>query len=375
MNAREAIQLVVEARTPDGWATTRGVYANYSRWPHEVKYYVKCPKCGLVHGDFKSLRDAELKKLCNNCNVDAINAIKDQVQDVIHDPEHKPKSMAKIVHEDLEPFNPFDEPPSEHETGVPIPPEDEPLSTDATKGEITRLLLNNWVDIALRDLAHAENAALTDIEIDEHWSERHGYEKDNPGNASAIQVTVNGEEFQVFQDYDTAEKYAVEVVKNDLETEPETFAGEWVKDFIDTERLTQAIGDPNEGWDDEVRGLGYEDLLDRMVEEDMIESDDLVFFKKNGDKRVETRQRAALLNDYLEKYAEEKKPQAPDPWDWLSDMYRKEDVIKEAIKLAGFDEEAAAKYAVNTDGVAHTLARYDHNDRELENGAHYYRIN
>lgn len=374
MNAKEAIQLVVEARTPDGWATTRGVYANYSNWPNEVEFYVKCPKCGLVHGNFKTLRDAELKKLCDTCNVEAINAIKDQVQDVIHDPLHKPKSMAKIVHEAE--FDPFDEPPEAE--GVQEPDPDDPdLGADATKAQIMHLLLNNWVDIALRDLADAESVPLADIEIDTRWSEREGnYDSANPGDATALEVHLNGEEFYLFRDYDAAEEYAIKTVKNDLESEPETYAtGDWIKDFIDEDRLRQAIGDPNEGWDDEVRGLYYEDLLDKMVEEDMIEADDLVFFKRNGDKRIETKKRAALLDEYLEKYIETHAPEARDPWDYMEEMYSKDEILKEAIKLAGFDADAAAKFVVNSDGPANTLARYDHNDRELENGAHYYRIN
>ena len=375
MNAKETIQLVVEGKAPDNWAATRGVYADLTKWPHEVKYYVKCPKCGLVHGDFKSLRDAMSKKLCDTCNVEAINGLKDQVYDVVHDPEHKPKSMAKIVREDLEPFNPFDEPP-EHE-GVPVPSEDDPdLGVDATKGEIERLLLGNWLDVALRQFAEAEDVALTDIVIDDHWSERHGnYDPANMEETTAVQFEADARQYMMFKDHDAAEAFALERVKNDLNDEPGIFTQSWLKDFVNEDKLRQAIGDPNEEWENDVRGLYYEDLLDKMVEEGWVEADDPVFFKKNGDKRVETKARVAALNVYMEDYIDRRKPPAPDPWDWLQDIYGKDEAIKQAIEMAGIDIDKAAQSAVDTDGVAHFLSTYDGHEHELENGAVYYRTN
>lgn len=378
MNAREAIQLVVEARAPEGWATTRGVYANLSHWPHEIKYYVKCPKCGLVHGDFKNFREADSKKLCDICNVEAINDIKDQVYDVVHDPDYKPKSMAKIVKENLDDFDPFAEPPKPDPLGVPPPPEDSTLDldTDAIKGEIDRLLLGNWVDVALRDIAHEENIALSDIQINERWSEREGnYDPLNLQDTTALELEFEGGTYLLFKDSDEAEKYALKIVLCNLENEPEIFTQEWLKDFVNEDRLKEAIGDPNEDWDDEVRDLDYEDLLDRMVEEGYVEADDPVFFKKNGDKKVETKVRVRLLNNYLEDYVEKEKPPAPDPWDWLEDIYGKEEAIKQAIKMAGIDTAKAAQSAVSTDGIAHFIARYDGHEHDLENGAVYYRTN
>ena len=124
MNAREAIQLVVEGKAPEGWATTRGVYGNFSRWPQEVEWYVKCPKCGLVHGNFKSMRDAHSKKLCDVCNLKQIDNLKDEIKDVVDDPEHKPKEMISFAEGIDDAFDPFDTPPENE--GVPTPPEDEP---------------------------------------------------------------------------------------------------------------------------------------------------------------------------------------------------------------------------------------------------------
>jgi len=374
MNALDAVQLVVEGKAPNGWATTRGVYANLSRWPQEIQYYVKCPKCGLVHGDYKSMRDAHAKKLCTTCNLDAINALKDQVQDVIHDPEHKPKEMAKIVAEGIDPFDPFDAPPEGE--GVPLPPDDEP-SIDPTdiNGEIERLLMGNWVDVALRQFADDESFALTDLEIDERWSEREGnYDAENLADTTAFKVDVADREYIFFKGTEEAEQYALKIVRNDLESEPEIFTQDWLKDFVDEDRLKDAIGDPHEEWENDVRDLDYSELLEKMVEEGKVEDDDPVFFKKNGDPRIENPVRVKALNEIMEAYIESDKPTV-DPWEWLRDVYGREEAVKQAISMAGIDVEKAAQSAVDTDGVAHFIARYDGHEQTLENGTVYYRIN
>ena len=374
MNALEAIQLVVEGKAPEGWATTRGVYANLSNYPREIQYYVKCPKCGLVHGDFKSMRDAHAKKLCDVCNLDAINKLKDEVQDVIHDPDHKPKEMSKIVSEAADPFDPFDTPP-EGEGTVPVPPEDEPSFTEPadTKGEIERLLLGNWVDVALRQFAEEERINLTDIEIDDNWGQG-DYDADNLEATTRFKVDANGQEFLIFKSEEVAEEYALEIVRNDLESEPEIFTQDWLRGFVDEDKLRDAIGDPYEEWEDDVRNLYYEDLLDKMVEEGYVQNDDTVFFKKNTDKRIENPVRVKALNKYMEDYIEKEKP-TWEPWQWLEDIYGKDEAQKQGIEMAGIDVEAAAKDAVATDGWPHFVARYDGNSHTLENDAIYCRTN
>lgn len=370
MNAKDVIQLVVEGKAPNGWATTRGVYANLSRWPHEVQYYVKCPKCGLVHGDFKSMRDAHSKKLCDVCNLDAINGIKDEVQKVIHDPDHKPKEMISFAEAD-ERFDPFDTPP-EGEGVPPVPPEYEPnLEPSDTKSEIERLLLGNWVDVALRLFAENESLDLADLEIDDRFGD---YDSANPESTTKFQINAGDLEFLVFKNYDEAEAYALEIVRNDLQSEPEIFTQDWLRSYVDEEKLKNAIGDPYEDWEDEVRGLDYEELLDKMVEEGYVEDDDPVFFKKNGDKRIMNPVRVKALNKYMDDYIEREKP-TWEPWQWLEDVYGAEEAIKQAIEMVGFDVDEAAKSAVSTDGWAHFVARYDGHSHELENGAVYCRTN
>lgn len=373
MNARAVIQLVVEGKAPDGWSTTRGVYANLSKWPREVEYYVKCPKCGLVHGSFKKMADAHAKKLCNVCNLDAINKLKDEIQDVVHDPEHKPKEMAKLMGEAIDRFDPFDEPPEGHGLEPQVPPEDQFLEPEDTKSEIERLLLSNWVDVALREFCEDQSYNLSDVEIDERWSQG-DYDTDDPDATARFKVDVGNKEWLFFKSEDEAETYALEIVRNDLKTEPEIFSQDWLREFVDEDRLRNAIGDPYEEWENDVRNLDYEDLLDKMVEENYVEDDDPVFFKKNSDKRIENPVRVKALNKIMEDFIEKKKP-SWEPWEWLEDVYGKEEAPKRAIEMVGIDVDEAAKSAVATDGWPHFIARYDGNSHYLENGSTYCRIN
>jgi len=372
MTAKEAIQFVVEGKAPNGWATTYGIYGNFSRWPAEVDWYVKCPKCGLIHGNYKTMRDAHSKKLCDICNLDAINKLKDEIQDVVHDPEHKPKEMLAFA-EGIEYFDPFDTPAEDN--GVPLPPEDDPTPNPAdTKGEIERLLMSNWVDIALRLFASEEDFPLSDLTIDVRWSEREGnYDAGNLAETLALKIEVDDREYLIFKDDDEAYNYALKIVRNELESEPELFTQSWLRDFVDKDRLKKGIGDPYEYWENDVRNLDYPELLEKLVEEGKIDSDDPVFFKQNGDPRIENPVRIKALNGFMEAYIESDKPTV-EPWDWLRDIYGEEEAVKQAIAIAGVDVDKAAQSAVDTGGVAHFLAHYDHAEHQLENGAMYYRI-
>jgi hypothetical protein len=371
MNAKSAINLV-EGKAPTGWATALGIYANLSKWPDEIQYYVKCPKCGQVHGDYKTMKEAHRKRLCATCNREAIDDIKDEVQKVIHEPEAKIKPMSKIVGEAVDPeqFNPFDEPP---EGAGEVPATDLPAEPTDTKGEIERLLLSNWVDIALREFCDAENYTLSDLEVDENWGPGN-YDPDDLGATTKFKLDTGDREYLFFKDDDEGESYALEIVRTDLENEPEIFTQDWLREFVDEDKLKAAIGDPYEEWEDDVRNLYYDDLLTKMVEESYVEDDDPVFFKKNGEPRIENPVRVKALDAIMEDYIEKEKPQW-EPWDWLEEIYGKEEAQKQGIEMGGIDVDAAAKSAVATDGWPHFVARYDDHIHTLGEGAIYCRIN
>lgn len=346
MKALEAIQLVVEKKAPKGWSSALGIYGKFTGWPVTVEYYVKCPKCGKIHGDFKTMREAHAKRLCTTCDMEAIDALKKQIAQV-NDPDHKVKPMAEIVKEAIDPteFDPFDEPPDKPREGVPVPPEDEPVDT---KSEIDRLLLGNWVDIALRELAEELNEPLSDMEILDYEGD---YDRDNPDDTTHFTVKA-GHTYHVFKNEDTARDYALGLVKDDLEHQPEIFSQGWLEGHIDKERLADAIGDPYENWEEEeVGNLDYEELLQKMVDEGYIDFDDPVFFKKDGNARVENPGRVKKLDQIKDKYVEAEKP----------------------LKLAPIDIDKAADDTIQTDGWQHFVASYDGNSYDLGSGAVYVR--
>ena len=80
------------------------------------------------------------------------------------------------------------------------------------------------------------------------------------------------------------------------------------------------------------------------------------------------------LNVYLEDYVDKEKPTF-EPWDYLEEIYGKDETIKKAIEMVGINIDEAAKAAISADGWEHFVARYDGNSHDLESGAVYCRVN
>ena len=64
-----------------------------------------------------------------------------------------------------------------------------------------------------------------------------------------------------------------------------------------------------------------------------------------------------------------------DPIAYLEDIYGRDEAIEQAINIAGIDIDAAAQDAVDTDGWAHFLCRYDGNYDTTPSGFVYWREN
>lgn len=365
------------------YASVGGLYADLSGWPDDVSYYAKCPVCGDIHGSYKEMRQAHANRHCPACNLKQIKKIKDQIQQVIYQPEKKVKPLSAIVNEAEElpapvppeqPVPPVPQP----ELQVPEPPEDDdPLDGVDAMAEINRFLRGNWVQIAQRRLAQYLDCPIEDLVLDEEHSDDGHYDPDDPERADWVYFSEGGgdrsPQYQVFKTHDIAEGEALKRVRNDLEESPEMFSQDWLRGFIDDDKLKEGIGDPYEDHGDDVREMDYEERLQRMVDEDEIESDDQVFFKINGDPRVRTAAREQQLDAAVDRWVDSSKPDF-DPWDYLEDIYPKDEVIKEALRIAGFDIEKAAKDAVDTDGWAHFMSSYDNESIELPGEEDYYAI-
>lgn len=358
MKASEAIRLVVERKKPSPeWTNTDGIYADLSKWPDEVFYYVQCPKCKQVHGHFKTMIEAHRNRHCDHCSAKNVDKIKDEIFKVLWEPDKKVKPIAQLVGEAENAPLPPELPPQ----GDPDPDDIDP------KADTMRLLAGNWVVRAVRQLESIIHDNL-EIDSDRDWYGA-DYDPDNPDDATTVYVKTLGdtEEYLIFKDEDVARAAAIADLKNSYESEPEIYTNDFTMEFIDKDKLAQAIGDPNEDWGDEERNLDYEEKLDRMVEEDRIESDDPIFFKRDGDKRTQNRDRERQLDEIVDKWAEDTKPEI-DPMQWLEDVYGKEEAKKEALKLAGIDVDKWAEAAIDADGWPHQIARYDGHSIQLKDG-------
>lgn len=149
-------------------------------------------------------------------------------------------------------------------------------------------------------------------------------------------------EFLVFKNATEAHHFANRKVKDDLESEPELFSKDFLENHIyvtDTDRRIMAGEEADNATED----------MDQDSEE-----------------YTETHDR--VYNEWYEGLVK--------PIVFLVEehgLYSTEDLMK--ASFIRIDEEAAAKDAVNIDGVAHFLASYDGEEIELPSGAVAYRVN
>ncbi len=183
------------------------------------------------------------------------------------------------------------------------------------------------------------------------------------GEGVVYQISAGKREWSVAESDEAAYAVALEVVKQDLEHEPESFSKDFLESHINKDRLRREL-------ESDVREMAEEDLRDMRARDfwrtaeryiDVPEEDD------DGDMPAPE----DYIDDVAEKMTEER---LKDPMDYLSDLYGDE-AAEQAIKIAGFDIAGAAEDAVDTDGWQHFLSRYDGNSTETKSGFVFWREN
>src|SRR6266567_4029574 len=133
------------------------------------------------------------------------------------------------------------------------------------------------------------------------------------GEGVVYQISAGKREWLVAESDDAAHALALEVVKQDLEHEPEIFSKDFLESHIDKDRLRREL-------DSDVREMAEEDLGDMRDREfwrtaeryiDVPEEDD------DGDMPAPE----DYIDDVAEKMTEER---LKDPMDYLSDIYGEE---------------------------------------------------
>jgi hypothetical protein len=228
-----------------------------------------------------------------------------------------------------------------------------------------------WVAIAKREL---EAELEVEVSIDEDEGRYVTMSAvDGKGN--------NGEsEWIVFPNSETAEGAALDRVREDLESDPVTYGGEFLQRYImisDTDRSMLASDEADsiiEGYDDDeiLSQAGVEDEYAELQQQ----LDDLDPDAEDYDDQYAALEQKMeeMLEDAKETIREQKSDEIEDalldPVQYFvhdQGMYSIEDLMKANFITIDYDE--AAQDIVNSDGAANTLDGYDGAEVELPSGA------
>lgn len=183
------------------------------------------------------------------------------------------------------------------------------------------------------------------------------------GEGTVYRVTCGRTEYCVVEDDDAAYALAKAVVTQDLENEPEIFNKDFIESHINTDRLRRDLHN-------DVRDMAEEDLRDMSDREFWRTAENYIEVPEE-DEDGDMPDTDDYVEDVAEKMAEER---LKDPMEYLEEIYGDE-AATQAIKIAGFDVDAAAEDAVDTDGWQHFLSRYDGNSDETASDFVFWREN
>jgi hypothetical protein len=223
---------------------------------------------------------------------------------------------------------------------------------------------SNDVDFNDEDAILAEMSQALDIPEDElEIEENSGLSGFGAGTVYTVSISGGSKEWSVVEDYDQQRALALEVVKQDLEEDPSVFNQDFIAQHINMDRLKRDL-------ESDLRNNNEETLRD-MRDRDFWREAERYIDVPEEDEDGEMPDPEDYIEDVADKMTDE---QLKDPMAYLEDIYG-DDAAKQAIEIAGIDVNAAAEAAVDEDGEAHFLARYDSNDYHTKNGLVYWRDN
>lgn len=175
---------------------------------------------------------------------------------------------------------------------------------------------------------------------------------------------ADGEEYNWIEDEKEAERIALEIVKDDLESDPSIFNQEWLKGFIYVQGADTMAQEEADDLVDNV--MSDEEILKEAGVEDEYEEEE------DDDKKQEIldNAREELRNQFATKIERDME----DPIQYFvhdQGIYRIEDLMK--ADFIRINVEEAAQDAIDTDGVAHFISLYDGTMDTTPGGVVYFR--
>jgi hypothetical protein len=181
----------------------------------------------------------------------------------------------------------------------------------------------------------------------------------------------HGKTWSVVENDEVFHELAIEVVKQDLEQEPEIFNRSFIEQHINMDRLQHDLHS-------DVYSTNYDRLEEMNPEDFWREAEgfgmDAPEQEEDDEGNLEDLREptSGEVDRLAEKITDE---ELRDPMRYLEDIYGEKEAVEQAIKIAGIDIDAAAEDAVDTDGAEHFLARYDGDYHTTPSGFVYWRDN
>jgi len=193
------------------------------------------------------------------------------------------------------------------------------------------------------------------------------------GEGTVYSITTRGgrKEWQVVESEDQEYKLAIAVVSQDLEQEPEIFEKSFLEQHIDKDHLRDELRDGAlQSNTERLSEMGAEEFWESWERDGLELPEHAVDDGEDEDFELPDPDDSEI-EQLAERATDE---ELRDPMQYLDDIYGSEASAK-AIEIAGIDVEDAAEDAVDTDGAAHFLARYDGDSHTTRSGLVYWRSN
>jgi len=179
-------------------------------------------------------------------------------------------------------------------------------------------------------------------------------------------------EYRVFKNEDVAEEMAVEEVREDIEYQPENFSRDFLMDFVDVDDfLVLDIENANYDYVKDIEDESNDKYANRLIAELV---DNGLISENEALTTDPTELSDEFSQDYINLLTSE---QIGDDngVQYFIDNFGEDEFFKIVIDNNLIDFENASQDAVNMDGIAHFLARYDGETIYLDNNVVAYRTN